>query len=353
MQRKLRKDPNDIEALLQLADMLGRLREPDLEQKRKVLHRVISLEPASQKARQMLFEMDRAAIGGDPARLSAAVILTSQSVAEVSEKPLKLRYSIVHQLWFYPILAFSILLMLMAAGEWDVFGVFAGFFLLLLIPVWFLSAVLEVSGSGLHLSRLFGVYRREMEWKEIERVEPAFMGVGMRLTANDGRRITISSQLHGYSSFVGILHNARPDLFNGTAMRGFQKGFLAKYGLLLFLILATPMALGGVFVPPFLPGILISIVVFFLWRSALQAVYLVRVDEGRLLIRSFIQSRELTAPQIMSIDPVTVYNRRGVAKSSIRIELKDESTFKVSGFPEGTEILYGFLKNWWSAYQNS
>jgi hypothetical protein len=299
----------------------------------------------------MLFEMDRAAIGGDPARLSAAVILAPKSMVELAEKPLKLRYSILHQILFYPVLVFSALLMFMAVGEWDVFGVFAGIFLLLLIPVWFLSAVLEVSSSGLHVSRLFGAYRQEMEWKEIERMEPAFMGVGMKLSAGDGRRLTVSSQLHGYSSVVGILRNARPELFELTAGRVFQKGFLAKYGLFLILIPATPMALGGILVPPFLPGMLFAVVLFFLWRSALRNIYLLRVDKERLAVRSFSISREFTAQQIRKIETFTIRRYRKVAKNYVRIEFHDGSWFTVFGFPEGNEILYGVLKNWWDACQ--
>lgn len=351
MQQRLRKDPNDIEALLQLAALLGTLKKPDLEQKRKILQRVLSLEPANSQARQMLFEMDRAAIGGDPSRLSAAVMLTPKPVDELTEKPLRLIYSLLHQLLFYPILAFSIALLFKSAGEWDVFGVFMGFFLLLLIPLWFLSAILEVNNSGLNLSRLFGIYRREMEWKEIERVEPGPMGVGMKLVANDGGVLMISSQLHGYSSLVEILRNARPDLFEGPAMRVFQKGFLAKYGLFFFLIPATPLAIGGIFVPPFIFGILFTMGIFLLWRSALLNVYLLRVNEDRLSIRSFTMSREFTVPQIRKIEMVTVRRYRKVAKNYVRIESHDGGWFTVFGFPEGNEMLYGFLKNWWNAYQ--
>jgi hypothetical protein len=352
VQHRLRKDPNDIEALLQLAVMPETLKEPDLNQKRKVLHRVLALEPANRQARQILFEMDRAAIGGDVSRLSAAVILTPQPLIGSSETPLKLRYSIVYQILVYAFLAFSILLLFMAAGEWEGFGVFAVPFLLLLIPVWFISAILEISDSGLSLSRLFGVYRREMEWKEIEQIWPAPMGTGMRLTGTDGRSLTISSQMNEYSSVVEILRNARSDLFEVTSEQIFQKGFLAKYGRFFFLVPATPLALGGILVPPFLGGILITVVVFFLWRSALQAVFLIRVDENRLFVSSFFKKRTFAAQQIQNMEMVTVRNRRGVSKSLVRVELKDGSWFTASGFAEGNKILYGSLKNWWNVYQN-
>ncbi len=356
LRQALKRNPNDIDSQLKL---VAKVKDPEL--KRKVLNRVLTLEPINQTARDMLLELDRAEMGGGyfpsiPSAVSMPLNSSPEAIGsleQAQQKVLVLRYSISHQLLFYAVLAFSIQLLFMSVGEWDVFGAFAVFFLLLLIPLWFVSAVLEVSSLGLHLSRLFGFFRREMKWTEIQRIEPGPMGVGMRLTAIDGRSLMISSQLHGYSSLVEILHNARPDLFKVTAGRIFQKSLLAKYGLFFFLVPATPLAMGGIIVPPFLPGILITVVVFYLWRSLLQAVYMIRMDENKLSTRSFIKSREFSVQQIASIDIVTVYNRRGVAKSSVQIELKDESQLTLSGFPEGNELLYGFLKNWWEGYQNN
>lgn len=282
-----------------------------------------------------------------------ANVQTSPRAIKLSEKTLKLRYSIVHRLLVYPVLALSILLLFMSAGEWEVFAVFTVFFLLLLIPLWFVSAVLEVSSLGLHLSRLFGIVRREVEWTEIQRINPGPMGVGMKLTAADGRSLMLSSQLQRYSFLVELLHNARPDLFDVTAGRIFQKSFLAKYGWFFFLIPASPMAMGGIFVPPFLPGILITGVIFLLWRYALQAVYLIRIDQNRLSTRSFLISREFSAQQIRDLGIVTVRNHRGVAMNMVQIEFKDQSKLTLSGFPEGNELLYGILKNWWSKYKNT
>lgn len=353
LRQKLDRDPSNVAALLETAAMLGTFSETDLELKRKVLKRVLFLEPANPKARQMLFEMDRAEIGGEASRLSAAVILTDPSSNDLLEKPLKLRYSILHQFLVYPVVAFTMLLMFMAFGEWDVFFVFTAFLFVLLVPIWFVSAVLEVGNSSIRLSRWFGVYRREMEWSEIETIQPAIMGVGLKLTAGDGRSVSISSQMHGYSSFVEILRQRRPNLFDMTGGKIFQKGFFAKYGVSFLLILTTPMALSAVVVPPFIPGILLTALTFYLWKSALQSIHLVKVEEDSLSVKSLRKSHELTVRQIKNIDMVTARNRRGVSKSMVRIELNGEGTFTLSGFPEGNEIVYGFLKNWWSGYQTS
>lgn len=356
MQQKLRKDPNDIKALLQLADMLGCIDPPDPEQKRKVLQRILSLEPSNPQARQMLFKMDRAAIGGDPSRLSAAVMLTPKPVDKFTEKPLRLIYSLLHQLLFYPVLAFSLWLLFKSVGDWDAFGVFAGFFLLLLIPLWFLSAVVEVSNSGLHLSRLFGVYRREMEWKEIEKVEPGPMGVGMKLVAADGGSLALSSQLHGYSSLVEILRNARPDLFEVTAGQTFQKGLLTRYGPVLLLLLGNLILLVTVFTGQYLAAILGILLLFGLWRFALYTPYVLILKEDKLLTKSFLKNQEFSLEQIKDIRMGTSYHygRRYIRKRRhIEIELLNGNSFRLAGFAGGDELLYGSLKNWWSSYQTS
>jgi hypothetical protein len=145
----------------------------------------------------------------------------------------------------------------------------------------------------------------------------------------------------------------RPDLFDTKGVKIFQKGFFAKYRLFIVLIPVTPMALGAVLVPPFLPGIVVAIVVFFLWRYALNGVYLVKVEENRLFIQSFRKKHELTARQIKEIKMVTRYNRRGVATNFIRIETPNQTDILFNGFSEGNEIIFGFLKNWWGAYQTA
>ncbi len=47
IQRALQKDPNDIQALLQLAVTLDSLKPFDRDHKRKLLRRILYLEPAN------------------------------------------------------------------------------------------------------------------------------------------------------------------------------------------------------------------------------------------------------------------------------------------------------------------
>ena len=212
IQRALRKNPNDIESLLQLAAILGTGKEPKLRQKRQVLHRVLSLEPANHKARGMLFEMDRATIGGNPSRLSLAVILYPSSSSELPEPPLILRYSIVGQSLVYLLVACMVFL------SWSVISDVVALMLgaILVIPFWFISAVIEVTESGLTVSRLFGIVRSEIAWGDMREIRPTALGQGIKVISHRGKTVEISARIHGYPFLLDILRHRRPDIFRGT-----------------------------------------------------------------------------------------------------------------------------------------
>jgi hypothetical protein len=210
IQQALRKNPYDTEALLQLAYILGTLDKPDLPRKRQILHHILNLEPAHRQASQMLFEMDRTAIGGDYSRLSAAVILTDPSANDLPEQPLILRYSIVHQILVYLFLACAGLAGLSVVRDVRVLVVVVAF---LMIPLWFVSAVIEISNSGLHISRLFGMAHTEIRWNEIRECNRPVLGQGITITTHRGKSIEVSAQIQGFPFILDILQQMRPDLF--------------------------------------------------------------------------------------------------------------------------------------------
>jgi hypothetical protein len=216
IQRALKKDPNDIGALLQLAAMLGTGKTSDRDQKRRVLRHILFLEPGHQKARQMLLEMDRVAIGGNPSRLSLAVILQDPSSSDLREAPLTLRYSIVHQLLVYLFIACAVLAGLSIVRE------MVGLVILgvsLMIPLWFVSAVIEIGDSGLNVSRLFGLIRSEIPWRDIREIRSAILGQGMIVIPRAGKTVEISARVHGYPFLIDLLRQKRPDLFPAEAAR--------------------------------------------------------------------------------------------------------------------------------------
>jgi len=141
------------------------------------------------------------------------------------------------------------------------------------------------------------------------------------------------------------------DASSRTGAKAFQKSFPVKYGALFLLIPASLLFLGAVFTALFLPAILIGIFLFFFWRMTLFAPYMISVEENRLFTQSFLKKQNLTAQQIKNIRLISLRNRHGVAKNFIQIEPLEGKAFRLSKFPEGNEMMYGFLKNWWGAYQ--
>ena len=213
-QQALKKNPYDTEALLQLAYSLGSSDKPDRSQQRQVLRRILYLEPANRQARQMLFELDRATIGGDSSRLSAAVILPDPSSNELPERTLVLRYSLVHQLLVYLFVAGTVFAGLSIARDAEGLTVVGSLLLFLLIPLWFVSVVIELSSTGLKISRLFGLACWNVSWREIRECTPTILGHGIRVITCTGKVAEVSAQVNGYPFIVDILHQVRPDLFH-------------------------------------------------------------------------------------------------------------------------------------------
>ena len=218
IQRALQKNPNDIHALLQVAVTLDSLGPFDRDHKRKLLRRILSLDPANHEARQMLFELDRATIGGNPARLSAAVILNTPSPAELSETPLTLRYCIVHQFLVYFSMALTAFAGLSLVRDAEILALLGGFFLSLLVPLWYVSGVVEIESAGFHISHLFGIIHTEIPWREVRECRPHAFGV--KLITRHREVVDVSSQVYGYAFILDILRQMRPDLFEITEVTG-------------------------------------------------------------------------------------------------------------------------------------
>ena len=217
IRQALRKNPYDTEALFQLVCTLETHGTPDLPRKRQVLHRILHLEPGHRQARQMLFEMDRAAIGGDPSRLSAAVILTDPSPNDLPERTLILRYSIVHQILVYSFLACTGLASLSIVRDVRILALVG---VCLIFPLWVISAVIEINDSGLSVSRLFGVVHSEIPWSEIREYKQTVLRQGIKIITHRGKSVRVSAQIQGYPFILDILQQMRPDLFDNAGAPG-------------------------------------------------------------------------------------------------------------------------------------
>ena len=249
-------------------------------------------------------------------------------------------------------MAVTLAFCLAALRDPNALPVFGSFFLFLIIPLWCVSAVVKVGHSGFMISRLFGISKQEVAWADIVTIKSIKIGQGMRLSDREGKFVTISGQLHGYPALVEILQKIRPDLFStDKGTKAFQKSFGPKYGSLAPLCLGFLIFVGSVSSGQFLPAIMSVFIVFLGWRMGVSAPYMIKVERNRLQTRSFLKSQQLNAQQIRDINIISLRTVRGVRKNFIQIESCEGRLFRLSGFPEGNEIMYGFLKNWWKAYQ--
>jgi hypothetical protein len=161
LQRTLKRNPKDTNALVDFVVLTNTFPDPDRTTNRKILNRVLSLDPANQRARLLLLEMDRLEMGAgqsEPLQATAPVAPAPtpspvRAINDPLEKPLVSRYSIVHLIVAYPLVAITLFLMYKSLGDWPVFGCFGVFFLIFMIPVWFTSAVVRVSNSGISMTR--------------------------------------------------------------------------------------------------------------------------------------------------------------------------------------------------------
>jgi hypothetical protein len=308
----------------------------------------------------MLLELDRAAMSAG----SSQTLLTDQDSRSASgagkETLAKLhvfRYSLFHQLLVYLFIAATAYVGLSAlindseflAGIWAIL-------LFMIIPLWFVSVVVRVSSSGINVSRLFGIAHWEIPWSEIKSIKQNALGQGIKIITHAEKVVEIPSQLYGYPTIVNMLMQIRPDLFNVTetfqtassaqdlaapfsaGIKIFEKNFLGKYGPIILLIFGCLFSTGAVLANP--PGgILAGIFLLIVVSVMLDAAHTVKLEENRFSARSFCKRWELRAQQINDISMISVRNWRGISRTYIRVDPQEGKAFKLSGFPEGNELM--------------
>ncbi len=364
IQQALETNPRNTDAMFELATM-----QEKSELKRKLLNKILSIDPVNKPAREMLLELDRAEM--DASRLQPKLATTSSSGAEV-EKSQIFRYSLFHRFLVYAFMAFSIYFMFEAFGDWDAFIFFTVCFLILLMPLWFVSAVVKVNGASLGMSGLFGIYRREVEWNEIDSVKPAMLGGGMRLILAEGGSMTISAKMHRFSAILETLSKTRADLLNTDVFgfvpegdpasfaepRIFQGSPLIKYVRLFLVVILGMIACGTLVIQP-LAGLVAIIIASIYWVVELTHPHTVKVQGNRLQVKSFLKQQEWIADQIKDISIVATYSGHKVARfygviprRYVRIEPINGKAFRLIGFAERNETMYTFLMSCWRTYRN-
>jgi hypothetical protein len=139
--------------------------------------------------------------------------------------------------------------------------------------------------------------------------------------------------------------------FSGT--KTFKRSSLAQFGAMVFLILL--LLFGGWMIfssdGPF-AGIGVSLIALFFIATSMFAIQQVKVEANKLTTESFFVQKEYAANQIREISIRTVRSRHGTATNYVHVQPTEGRAFSLSGFSEGTELLYGTLVNWWETYRN-
>jgi hypothetical protein len=387
IKQALDSNPKDIDALLRLASLVD---EP--KQKRQALNRILSVDASNKVAREILLEMDRAEMSAYRSKTGVAPAATESPSASPTSQPLTskpandaptsvkkalvFKYPVFWRILVYVFLAIFGCMSLLAFQDAKAILVPCGLFLLLIPVVWIVSPVVEVNDSGIQIHRLFGTAKGQIAWNDITSMN-AHPGEGMELSDAKGNVVKVTSQVSRYPAIVEILRSKRPDLFSltpanvtpvssqvddaststvATAFTGaktFQKKFFALYGVFLLMVPLCMVAFWFLIArKDYLVGIAIGLIALFFMAASLLSVSAVRVETNKLSTESLFGEKEYTAQQIKNISMKTVRSRRGYASNYVHIEPVEGNAFDLSGFPEGDEMMYGFLMNWWNTYQN-
>src|ERR1044071_5004636 len=102
LNQMLKDNPKDVESIVKLATFLKK----NLELKRKLLNKALSLDPTHKAAREMLLELDRAEMIGSQPQAAPSRHQTNAR----AEKTLVSKYSLIPKLFVYLLVAFTLYL---------------------------------------------------------------------------------------------------------------------------------------------------------------------------------------------------------------------------------------------------
>lgn len=236
-----------------------------------------------------------------------------------------------------------------------------------------LSKKVEVSEMGIRASSILS--SSEVKWKDIKGMKSSSMKQRLELYKSNGQVVQVSSQVSGYPRIVEILRQKRPDLF-GMATSGteqasssgyggsvsapafsgtktFRKSFIRLYGfdfvLIFFCLMMIWLALQD---PELRVGSFIAAgFCFLVMILTLFQVNAVKVEPNRLTVETLFEQKDFNARQVKEIKMQSVRGRYGRVTHYVVIRTESK-TYSLAGFPEGEDILYGFLTNWWDSYRN-
>lgn len=405
LKQAIAANQQDVDAWLVLSTLM------DPERKRQCLNRVLTLEPTNKIAREEMLKLDRAAMGNAPyaqpsrpaqeqrVQVSALQEKPVQSRQPVSglqtdfrretpdiqprpmstsiasqrriNKPLVFRYPILILLATYSFAMLFFFANIVAIQEPSMFLLLCGLSLAALASIWVVSAKIEINEEGISSSRMFGMVWAQVKWDEIKSAKSAAQGLS--LITQNGSSVKIISQVSGYPSVVKILRERRPDLFDitpsvraGSENEGFiqsasafagkkvfTKGFLGRFGSYILTLPFFLVCIWAMFAERenMIAASIGAVMGFFMILSPLFDVFELTVTGNKIKFVSMFDEKELAAGSIREVKMKTVRSRSVVHHFPALVTDKGKE-YTLKGFSEGSEMLYGFLLNWWNAHQN-
>ena len=397
----LNTNPKDIEALVTLATLVD---EPT--RRRQVLNRILSLDATNKAARAMLLELDRAELNSYRSQASSPSAAVAQSPSALpsspqvpapgkssslsTEKPMVFRYSTGWLVVLYLFTTFFCCIGLLVASQ-NIANSLPSLALAFLfgISALSLSSKVEVKEAGIRTSSL--LRKAEIKWNDIASIKSSTTKQKLELISTRGESVKVSTQVKGYAVIVELLRQKRPDLFGETASssprenlsasrndqlspasygssvpafaltgtKTFHKSFFKQYSMIfvgiffcLFLVLLLfSMDVNWDFFT--IVGVLLSVIFgALLIIGPFFQVSAIKVEPNKLTIQTFFEEKEFSARQIKEIKMQSVRGRYGRVTNFVNIIPVEGKKYPVGGFADGEEIIYGFLMNWWNAYQN-
>lgn len=403
LKQAIAANANDIEAWLVLSAVVG---EP--ERKRQCLNRVLALDPTHRIAREELLKLDRLAMGSSPIPQSPDLIQEKpiqsatlkstapmpvqppapevrpqipQKAADVSQfiiqKPITFRYSVFILIATYLFSSIFGCFSIFSLQSPTSFLLYCGIFLVSLISIWTVSAKVVISEKGITASRMFGLSVGQMGWDEIAQIKSTAAGQVLELAAKNGHSLKVTSQVSGYPTIVRILQRKRPDLFNPaspepsggqvtstgyesqtptpayTGAKSFRKSLLSQFGSYILIVPLFLVSVWAVFNEPehVIGASVIGVICVFMLIGPFFDVSAVKVEGKKMTVETFFEEKELIAGQIKEIKIKSVRSRSRVSHHVV-IVANGGKKYALRGFSEGTEILYGFLSNWWNTHRD-
>jgi hypothetical protein len=308
-----------------------------------------------------------------------ASIPVAQQLTDVpKERTVTFALPLFWRLFMYSVPIFLGVLGLLIAVQNVLYSLpFLGLALILGLIAMAFSPKVQITETGV---RTYGMFdTTEAQWNELVQMKSNPMKRRLELSKANGEMVGVSTQVSGYPRIVEILRQKRPDLFTAaspsaqptafgistegtvapnreptfTGVRTFKKNWFAQYGVFL---LMSPFCLFGVgllatYEDKFVGVGIGGVGVFFIVMS-LFSVHQVKVEPNKISTESFFTQKEYAANQIKEIRMKTVRSRHGIATNLVSIEPVEGGAISLGGFPDGDEVIYGVLQDWWETYKN-